>query len=86
MNTKKDLEDFSKTKGMNSSVDLHFYNWEYMIEFADKQTAKVKNLDLQNVSDRRELLIAYELRHWKNPTKEIQQYAERMVDNFESNL
>ena len=56
---KKDLEEFSKRKGMDWTVECHFYNYEYMIEFAEQQVAKAKNLNLHDVTQQRELLIAF---------------------------
>ena len=51
----------------------------------DPNEAERLLLDLFAVSNRRELLIAYELKLWINPTKEQVEIAENIVDAYLSN-
>lgn len=51
----------------------------------DPNEAERLLLDLFAVSNRRELLIAYELKLWVNPTKEQIEIAEKIVDMYLSN-
>jgi hypothetical protein len=75
MNTKDELQKFSKSKGMKWPVECHFYNWEYMIEFAELYANKVKNLDLHIVSQRSELLAF---------AKEMQEIGFNEMDDAEA--
>ena len=51
-----------------------------------KLEAERQALNIADVSNRSGLLIAYELRHWKKPTKEIIRHIKLNVDKFLGNL
>ena len=57
----------------------------YLIEEIQKALKQGQTLPLVDVSNQRELLIAYELKLWINPTKEQIEISEKIVDMYLSN-
>jgi len=52
------------------------------IEAKNLVLRQVKKLNIDDVSNQRELLIAYELKLWINPTKEQIEISEKIVDMY----
>jgi hypothetical protein len=65
---------------MEDKINRIWYQMN-MKEITSEQ-ARQQVLDLFAVSNRRELLIAYELKLWINPTQEQIEIAEKIVDMY----
>jgi hypothetical protein len=78
------LEDSKKIgnmslAGVNIDYRKHLQELNEYINFLENELIK---LHQPTVSNRRELLIAYELKLWINPTQEQIEMAEQIVDMY----